>query len=90
MEQRHRGTYEARWRVKWEELVNEARGKGDPPWSGAPAPAPVTATPPAAAPAPATSASGDAAPRKSLADAEKTVLTPGTRPPAPEPRPRTL
>ena len=27
MEQRHRGTYEARWRVKWEELVNEARGK---------------------------------------------------------------
>ena len=39
-----------------------------------------------AAPAPATSASGDAAPRKSLADAEKTVLTPGTRPPAPEPK----
>jgi hypothetical protein len=27
MEQRHRGTYEARWRVKWAELVEEARGR---------------------------------------------------------------
>ena len=71
---------------KFVNKLNEARGKGDTPRSAAPAPAPVTATPPAAAPAPATSASGDAAPRKSLADAEKTVLTPGTRPPAPEPK----
>ena len=27
MEQRHRGTYEARWRERWQELVEEARGK---------------------------------------------------------------
>ena len=27
MEQRHRGTYEARWRIKWDELVGEVRGK---------------------------------------------------------------
>ncbi len=27
MEQRHRPTYEARWRVKWAELVEEARGR---------------------------------------------------------------
>lgn len=27
MEQRHRATYEARWRVKWGELVEEARGR---------------------------------------------------------------
>jgi hypothetical protein len=26
MEQRHRATYEARWRVKWDELAAEARG----------------------------------------------------------------
>ena len=71
---------------KFVNKLNEARGKGDTPRSAAPAPAPVTATPPAAAPAPATSASGDAAPRKSLADAEKTVLAPGPRPPAQEPK----
>ncbi len=27
MEQRHRPTYEARWRVKWAELIEEARGR---------------------------------------------------------------
>jgi hypothetical protein len=31
MEQRHRATYEARWRVKWAELVEEARGRVNGP-----------------------------------------------------------
>jgi hypothetical protein len=31
MEQRHRATYEARWRVKWAELAAEARGRIDAP-----------------------------------------------------------
>lgn len=80
---------------KFVNKLGEARGKGDAPKSAAPAPAPVTATLPAAAPAPAareaatvppTPASSDGAPRKSVTDAEKTVLAPGARPSAPEPR----
>ena len=76
---------------KFVNKLGEPRAKGEVPKSAAPPPAPVPATLPApaspaavpkeATPAPA-APGGDAPPRKSVADAEKSLLAPGARPSA--------
>ena len=82
---------------KFVSKLGDARGKAAAPSTAAPPPAPATSPPAAAVPAPATPApaakdagiapatpaSGEGVPRKSVADAEKTMLAP-PRPAAPE------
>lgn len=75
---------------KFVNKLGDPRAKGDVPKAAAPPTVPVTAAPPAPASSappstevaqtPAPQANGDAPSRKSVVDAEKTVLAPGARP----------